>query len=70
MSLHYQRQKPRDFNMPEICWRCDGPMKIKTIMPAMTFPLFDEVVYRCPACHLERKQTVQRTTKVQRSRLN
>jgi hypothetical protein len=35
-------------------------MKIKTIMQAITFPLFDEVVYRCPACHLERKQTVQR----------
>ena len=53
MSLQYQRQKPRDFNIPEICWRCDASMKIKTIMPAMTFPLFDEVVYRCPACHLE-----------------
>jgi hypothetical protein len=35
-------------------------MKIKTIMPAMTFPLLDEVVYRCPAYHLERKQTVRR----------
>ena len=55
MSLLHQRQKPRDFNIPEICWRCDAPMKIKTIMPAMTFPLFDEVVYRCSACHLERK---------------
>jgi len=51
MSLQYQRQKPLDFYIPEICWRCDAPMKIKTIMPSMTFPLLDEVVYGCPACH-------------------
>ncbi len=37
MSLQYQRQKPQDFYIPEICWRCDAPMKIKTIMPSMTF---------------------------------
>ena len=61
MSLQYQRQKPRDFYIiPEICWRCDAPMKMKTIMPSMTFPLLDEVVYGCPACHIERKQTVLR----------
>jgi hypothetical protein len=47
MSLQYQRQKPRDFYIPEICWRCDAPMKIKTIMPSMTFPLLDEV-FRLP----------------------
>ena len=51
MSLQYQRQKPRDFYIPEICWRCDAPMKIKTIMPAMTFPLLDEVVYRSDLPH-------------------
>ncbi len=60
MSLQYQRQKPRDFDILEICWRCDAPMKIKKKMPATTFPLLDEVVYSCPACHLERKQTVRR----------
>jgi hypothetical protein len=59
MSLQYQRQKPHDFYIPEICWRCDTPMKVKTIMPAMTFPLLDEIVYRCPACYLERRQTVR-----------
>ena len=46
MSLQYQRQKSRDFNIPEICWRCDAPMKIKKITPARAFPLIDEVVYR------------------------
>jgi hypothetical protein len=66
MSLQYQRQKPRDFYIPEICWRCDAPMKIKTIRPSMTFPLLDEVVYRCPACHIERKQTVLKDDNVQR----
>jgi hypothetical protein len=70
MSLLYQRQKPRDFYIPEICWRCDAPMKIKTIMPSMTFPLLDEVVYRCPACHIERKQTILKDDKFQRGRLN
>ena len=45
-------------------------MKIKTIMPAMTFPLLDEVVYRCPACHIERKQTVLKDDNVQRGDLN
>ena len=44
MSLQYQRQKPRDFYIPEICCRCEAPMKIKTIMRATAFPLLDEVV--------------------------
>ena len=70
MSLQYQRQKPRDFYIPEICWRCDASMKIKTIMSSMTFPLLDEVVYRCPACHIERKQTVLKDDTFQRGRLN
>jgi hypothetical protein len=46
--------------MSIICWRCDAPMKIKTIAPAMLSPSLDEVVYRCLACHIERKQTVMR----------
>ena len=70
VSLQYQRQKLRDFYIPEICWRCDAPMKIKTIRPSMTFPLLDEVVYRCPACHIERKQTVLKDDNVQRGDLN
>ncbi len=60
MSLQYQRQKPPDFYIPEICWRCETPMTIKTIMPATTFPLLDEAVFRCPACHIERRHTVLR----------
>ena len=46
--------------MSVVCWRCGAPMKIKTIAPAMLTPSLDEIVYRCPACHIERKQTVTR----------
>jgi hypothetical protein len=60
MSLLNERQKQREFYMPVICWRCDAPMKIKTITPAPTCAPHDEIVYGCPACHLERKQTVLR----------
>jgi hypothetical protein len=35
-------------------------MKIKTITPAMTSAPLDEIVYRCPACTIERKQVVSR----------
>ena len=70
MSLQYQRQRPRDFYIPEICWRCNAHLKIKAIMPSMTFPLLDEVVYRCSACHIERKQTVLKGDKFQRGDVN
>jgi hypothetical protein len=60
MSLQGERQKPHDFPMSVICWRCDTPMKIKTIAPAMLSSSLDEIVYRCPGCHIERKQTVMR----------
>lgn len=43
-----------------ICFRCDAPMRIKTITPAMQSALHDEIVYGCPACKIERKQTVPR----------
>jgi hypothetical protein len=43
-----------------VCWRCDAPMKIKTIEPAMAEP-YDEIVYQCPACHLERNQIAARS---------
>jgi hypothetical protein len=57
MSLQDQRQKPHDVHMPVICWRCDAPMNVKTIMPVMFAP-HDEIVYSCPACKIERRQTV------------
>ena len=61
MSLQNERHKTHDLSdMSVICWRCDAPMKIKTIAPAMLSPSLDEIVYRCPACHIERKQTVMR----------
>jgi hypothetical protein len=60
MSLQDQRQKTHDFVMPVICWRCDAPMKIKTIAPAMLSPSLEEIVYSCPACHMERKRTVMK----------
>ena len=63
MSLQYQRQKPLDFYIPEICWRCDAPMKVKAIMPSMTFPLLDEAFIGLPPCHIERKQTVLRAAR-------
>jgi hypothetical protein len=61
MPLQGEHQKRHDlFDMSVICWRCDAPMKIKTIAPAMLFASLDEVVYSCPACHIERKQNVMR----------
>jgi hypothetical protein len=60
MSLQGERQKSHDFLMSVVCWRCGAPMKIKTIAPAMLSPSLDEIVYSCPACHIERKQTVMR----------
>jgi hypothetical protein len=60
MSLVSERQKTHDSLMPVICWRCDAPMKIKTIAPAMLSSSLDEVVYSCPACRDERKRTVMR----------
>jgi hypothetical protein len=60
MSLQSERQKTHDFFMIVSCWRCDAPMTIKTITPAMLSPSLDEIVYSCPACHDERKRTVMR----------
>jgi hypothetical protein len=60
MSLQDERQIPHQIPMSVVCWRCDTPMKIKTIAPAMRSPSLDEIVYSCPACHIERKQTVMR----------
>jgi hypothetical protein len=61
MSLQSERQKTHDlFDMSVICWRCDAPMKIKTIAPVLLSSSLDEIVYSCPACHIERKRTVTR----------
>lgn len=60
MSLQGERQKTHDLSMHVSCWRCDAPMKIKTIEPSMLSPGLDEIVYGCPACSEERKQTVMR----------
>ena len=61
MPLQGEHQKPRDlFDMSVICWRCDAPMKIKTIAPALLSSSLDEIVYSCPACHMERKRNVMK----------
>jgi hypothetical protein len=60
MSLMNELQRIRAFSMPLTCPRCDAPMKITTITPSITSLSLDDVVYNCPACHDERKQTVLR----------
>jgi hypothetical protein len=54
-----ERQKPHDL-MSVICWRCDAPMKIKTLAPSMLSSSVDEIVYSCPCCHSERKRNVMK----------
>ena len=60
MSLLGERQKTHESLVPVICWRCDAPMKIRTIEPSTLSPGLDEIVYGCPSCTDERKQTVMR----------
>jgi hypothetical protein len=61
MSVQGERQKARDlFDMSVICWRCDAPMKIKTVAPSILSSSLDEIVYSCPACDIERKRNVMR----------
>ena len=46
MSLQSERQKTHDlFDISVICWRCEAPMRIKTIAPSMLAPSLDEIVY-------------------------
>jgi len=59
MSLQDERQNTSERYVPLFCWRCDAPMKIKTIEPAMA-GTNDEMTYRCPTCRLERKRTILR----------
>jgi hypothetical protein len=61
MSLLGESQKEYDSSKLVICWHCDVPMKIKTTKPAILSPGLDEIVYGCPTCTSERKQTVMRT---------
>jgi hypothetical protein len=60
MWLLNEWQRPLGSSMPLICWRCDASMKIKVITRAMSSAPLGEIVYVCPACNLERKQTVPR----------
>ena len=60
MSIQPGRQRTHALHGSVSCWLCDGPMTIKTIEPSMLVPSFDEIVYRCPSCQIERKQSVMR----------
>jgi hypothetical protein len=62
MLPQVEHQQPHNPLVSVSCWRCDAPMTIKTIEPSMLAPSLDEVVYICPACHLERKRIVTRRT--------
>jgi hypothetical protein len=60
MSLLNGHQEPTGFYLAVLCWRCDTPMRIKTISPKMSSAPLDEIVYVCPACKLERQRIVPR----------
>lgn len=60
MSIQTERQKTLALLTRVSCWRCDGPMTIKSIEPSMLAPSLDEIVYRCLACQIERKQCAMR----------
>jgi hypothetical protein len=60
MSIQAERQKPLVPITSLTCWRCDGPMTVKTIEPSMSSDSLDDIVYRCPACGLDRKQSAKR----------
>jgi hypothetical protein len=47
-----EHQKTSDPAMVIICWRCDAPMKIKTITPAMTSAPLDDVRCNLPNMRL------------------
>jgi hypothetical protein len=60
MSIQTERQKTHAPIMSVSCWRCEAPMTIKTIEPSTLGASLDDIVYRCPVCHLERKQPVMK----------
>jgi len=60
MSIQAERQRTHALHGSVSCWLCDGPMTIKAIEPSMLVPSFGEIVYRCLACQIERKQSVMR----------
>jgi hypothetical protein len=60
MSIQTEGQKPHALLTSVICLHCDAPMTIKTIEPSILASSVDEIVYRCPACQLERKKSVIR----------
>jgi hypothetical protein len=60
MSIQAERQRTHALHTSVSCWLCDGRMTIKTIEPSMLALSLDEIVYRCLACQIERKQSVMR----------
>ena len=60
MSIQTERQKQRVPVTSLTCWRCDGPMTIKMAEPSMSSDSIDDIVYRCPACRFEGKQSGMR----------
>ena len=46
---------------PEMCLRCDAPMRIKTIVPTMFVHCIDDVVYVCPSCGIQSRRIIRRT---------
>jgi hypothetical protein len=60
MSILAERQRTQSLHASVSCWLCDGPMTIKTVEPSMLVPSLDEIVYRCLASQIERKQSVMR----------
>jgi hypothetical protein len=60
MSIQADRQKALDLLPAASCWLCDGTMTIKAVRPSMLASSLDEIVYRCLACEIERKQFVMK----------
>jgi hypothetical protein len=61
MSIQAERHGTHALHGSVSCWLCDGPMTIKTIEPSLLIPSLDEIVYRCLACQIERKQSIMKS---------
>ena len=62
MWLLNEWQRPLGSSMPLICWRCDAPMKIKVITPAMSSAPLGEIVYRSADWRATRKRSLSPAT--------
>jgi hypothetical protein len=60
MKMQDARGNWRGSPIPATCPRCDGPMKIKTIVPTIRDRTVDDIVYACPCCGVETRRSVQR----------